>query len=329
LLIIYAIFAGLRMENNRIAILDLGTNTFHLLIASLSEKNFEIIVKEKIPVKIGEGGISRSIISRGAKIRALSAVGRFKNIIEENDVSEVIAFATSAIRTASNGAELLNEIYNLTGIKAMIINGNQEAQYIFNGVRQALDLGDSISLIMDIGGGSVEFIIGNAHTILWKRSFEIGAQRLLDKFHRNDPVQNEDLTRLNHYLEKQLQPLIQAALEFHPKVLIGSSGTFDTISDIYCSERNITRDPAATEHPIQLEAFFDIHKELVLKNREERLAIPGMAEMRVDMIVMSSALLHFVLTRLGLTKMRASAYSLKEGILYSLIERRIIKQLSA
>ena len=317
------------MEKNRIAILDLGTNTFHLLIASLSDRHFEIIVKEKIPVKIGEGGINRAVISRGAKVRALSAVEKFKKIIEENAASEVMAFATSAIRSASNGTELLNDIYNATGIKAKIINGNQEAQYIFNGVRQAVDLGDTISLIMDIGGGSVEFIIGNVHTLLWKRSFEIGAQRLLDKFHQHDPVRNEDLVKLNHYLEKQLQPLIHAAQEYHPKVLVGSSGTFDTLSDIYCNERNIPRDPSVTERPIQLDAFFEIHKELVLKNREERLLIPGMAEMRVDMIVMSSALLHFVLTRLGLTKIRASSYSMKEGILYSLIDRRIIKQLSA
>ena len=163
------------MEKNRIAILDLGTNTFHLLIASLSDRHFEIIVKEKIPVKIGEGGINRAVISRGAKVRALSAVEKFKKIIEENAASEVMAFATSAIRSASNGTELLNDIYNATGIKAKIINGNQEAQYIFNGVRQAVDLGDTISLIMDIGGGSVEFIIGNVHTLLWKRSFERNA----------------------------------------------------------------------------------------------------------------------------------------------------------
>lgn len=311
-----------KMGKNKIAILDLGTNTFHLMIASLTERGCQIVLKEKSYVKIGEDGISRGIITKPAKSRAIKAVEWFAEILKDYSVEEVIAYGTSALRNAANGRALIRDIYNATGIRINLLSGSQEAKYIYRGVRQAVDLGDSISLIMDIGGGSVEFILGNAHTILWKKSFEIGAQRLLDKFHRSDPVTRNDLTRLNHYLEQELKPLVTAVETARPKTLIGSSGTFDTLSDIYALKKNFRKDPARTERVIPMKAFLEIHEEIVIRSREERLAMPGMAEMRADMIVMASSLVHFAVTRLGITRMKASSYSLQEGILFSLIDDR-------
>lgn len=317
------------MDRHRIAIIDLGTNTFHLLTATLSDRSVQITDREKITVKIGEGGINRSRLTRQARMRAVEAVRRFKEIINEKQVHEIQAFATSAIRTASNGRDLLREIYESTGIEVKILSGSQEAQFIFNGVKQAVDLGSSMNLVMDIGGGSVEFAIGNAYDLVWKKSFEIGAQRLLYRFHKHDPVLPSDLRRLNKYLEKELKPLVVAASKYRPGILIGSSGTFDTLSEIYNISRNIRRGPSLTEVSISLRAFFETYEEIVARNREDRLAIPGMAESRVDMIVMSVALIHFVVTRLGIAKIKSSAYSLKEGILYSLVEKRQEKKLSA
>jgi exopolyphosphatase/guanosine-5'-triphosphate,3'-diphosphate pyrophosphatase len=314
---------------SRLAILDLGTNTFHLVICSMEDRGYEILHKEKIPVKIGSGGISQGFISSSACARALKAVRLFKALIDQYDASEIHAFATSAIRNASNGKAFLDEVKQQSGIKVRILSGDEEAQYIYLGVRQAVAMDGRPSLIMDIGGGSVEFVIGNSHTILWKKSYEIGAQRLLDKFHKHDPVHPGDLIRLNHYLDNELKTLFVAAGKYHPVCLIGSSGTFDTLSDIYSIRHQILKDPAKTERLLPIEDFLDIHGEVIHMNHDQRLAIPGMIEMRADMFVMSAALIRVVLSRLGITQIKTSSFSLKEGVLQSMAELRQRKKLSA
>ena len=318
-----------KMGQEKTAILDLGTNTFHLLITSVTDGGYTVLLKKKIPVKIGEGGISRKLITKAARQRAIDAIRQFREIIDHYEVTEIFAFATSAIRSAADGRKLLHDIYKMTGIEIKIISGLTEAQYIYTGVKQAVELEEHPSLIMDIGGGSVEFIIGNAYTVLWKKSFEIGAQRLNDKFHKHDPARTDDIDRLNKYLEKELRPLFKAAKTYEPTTLVGSSGTFDTINEIYVHKHKIIKDPNASGFQVPVRELFEIYDELVVKNRAERLAIPGMIEMRVDMIVMSVALARFVTEKLGILKLKTSTYSLKEGILHTIIEKKQVKQLSA
>ncbi|MGI9544085.1 MAG: exopolyphosphatase [Cyclobacteriaceae bacterium] len=300
------------MPSDKIAVVDLGTNTFHLLI---SDKNFRTFHKDKVPVMIGKDGISDGLITKEAQQRALNALEGFKQVIDEYGVSSIYATATSAIRNASNGLELLDKIQETTGIEIRVISGADEAGYIYHGVRKALELGPESVLIMDIGGGSVEFIIGNNREILWKSSFEIGAQRLLDQFQQHDPIWPEDLQKMDLFLEKQLEPLTGAMEQFRPETLIGASGTFDTLSEIYCLKANIPRNFGATELPLSLPAYADIHEEILKKNRHKRLKIPGMAPMRVDMIVVASSLIKFILKNYQLSKLRISAYALKEGLL--------------
>src|SRR5690606_1328820 len=133
-----------------------------------------------------------------------------------------------------NGSSLANEITSVTGIPIRIISGNEEADLIFAGIRDGLDLGSSPNLVIDIGAGSVEFIIGDQKEIFWKQSFEIGGQRLLEKFHKHDPIHGEEIAALNDYFATTLRPLRSALEKLHPNTLVGSSGTFDTLSEIYC-----------------------------------------------------------------------------------------------
>lgn len=221
------------MSKEKIGVIDLGTNTFHLLIAELNTTGFKTVFKEKTTVKIGQGGISAGFITHDAFERAITAMDNFKNIIEEYRIKRVYATATSAVRNASNGKLMVETIKARTGIEVKIIDGDQEANYIYQGVNAALNLGSDTSMIMDIGGGSVEFIICNDYEILWKKSFEIGAQRLLDKFHAQDPMPSSSRKKLYEYLEQNLKPLSKAIKEFQPKILVGCSGTFDTLCEIY------------------------------------------------------------------------------------------------
>jgi exopolyphosphatase/guanosine-5'-triphosphate,3'-diphosphate pyrophosphatase len=304
----------------RIAIVDLGTNTFHLLIAEGGQDGYNIIYRDRLAVKIGMGGINNGVITESAVHRALLAMQSFKNVIDTHHVQATYAFGTSALRNAANGRDVAERIKAITGIEVNIIPGDLEAHYIYLGVRAALGLGHDKNLIVDIGGGSVEFILADHDTVFWKQSFEIGAQRLLEKFHNHDPILPEEIAALEAYFNQSLQPLFEVLREFSPNVLVGSSGTFDTLSDIFCQQHDIHKAPEEIETPLSLQGFYEIHRELLTKNREQRMQIPGMIEMRVDMIVVACALVKFLLEKHSFSRIRVSTYSLKEGVLAHLSE---------
>ncbi len=310
--------------SSNLAIIDLGTNTFHLLLAAADENGYRITFRDRLAVKIGKGGINQGVITPEGLSRALVAMQSFRNIIEEHGGAEKIyAFGTSALRSAANREEVAERIRELTGIEVNIISGDEEAQFIYEGVRSAVGMGNDRSLIVDIGGGSVEFIIADQNTVFWKKSIEIGAQRLLELFHRNDPISSEEIRQLDLYFDQVLTPLSDALEKFPCHVLVGSSGSFDTFSDIFCARHEITKPPEELETPLSLEGFFEIYDELIVKNRAERMVIPGMIEMRVDMIVVASCLVRYLIQRWNVTRIRVSTYSLKEGVLSSLIHQRL------
>src|SRR3989337_3372840 len=303
----------------KIAIIDMGTNTFHVLIAEDDEKGqYRITHRERLAAKIGKGGINEGYITESGLNRALAAMHSFKQIIDREGVSKTFAFGTSALRNASNKEEVLQKIKIETGIDAEIISGEVEAEYIYRGVRYSLDMGDEKSLIIDTGGGSVECIIGNSAQIFWKESFEIGAQRLLERYQKNDPITKLEIATLDQHFEKALKTLFEALQKHKTLVLIGASGTFDTLSDIFCYQRDIAMSYRQTETPLTLDAFYEIYEAIISKTRRQRMQIPGMIEMRVDMIVVACCLVRYILSRHSFNSIRVSAYSLKEGVLASL-----------
>lgn len=307
------------MLQQRVAVIDLGTNTFHVLIAEVSELGFQKLYSEKIPVRIGQGGISEGMITEEAQQRAIEAIINIQQTLQQYKVpdNKTWVVATSAFRSAKNGKALAEEIEKRTGFGIQIIDGSQEAEYIYYGAKTALDIGNTTSLVMDIGGGSVEFIVANQKKIFWKQSFEIGGQRLMDQFMRTDPITELDIQRMNIFLEEKLWGMSEVLFNYSPKVLIGCSGTFDTlaeINDARYSEGQSLR-VSDTEAEMDLDDFHEVYQALVWKNRDQRLKVPGMIEMRADMIVVAVCLIRFILDRYDLEHIRMSTYSLKEGFL--------------
>ncbi|MCC9165899.1 Ppx/GppA phosphatase family protein [Pontibacter harenae] len=307
----------------RLALIDMGTNTFHLLITEVDEKGKRHdLVKTKLPVRLGQGGISNGAIAPEAYERATKTLKAFRAQIDEYTVETVRAMATSMVRNATNGEEFIKDVFKQTDIQVEVISGAREAELIYYGVRAADALDEKTAMIMDIGGGSVEFIICNQQEIFWKQSFEIGAQRLMDQFFQQDPIPAESITAEKAYLQETLQPLSAAVAEYKPTALVGASGTFDTLCDINAlrkgdPSRVQATPPAST---LTLEDFYHIHQQLLSKNHDDRLAIPGMLEMRVDMIVLASIAVDFVLQQYQLQEIRVSAYALKEGVLQQVLE---------
>jgi exopolyphosphatase/guanosine-5'-triphosphate,3'-diphosphate pyrophosphatase len=301
----------------RIAIIDLGTNTFHLMIV----EGLEILFKTSIPAKIGMDGICNGVISEEGIQRALGVLKGFREIIDSQSVSieKVFATGTSAIRNAGNQEVFIQRVLDETGIKIQVISGEKEAELISLGVKQAMKIPET-SMIMDIGGGSVEFIICNDEKIFWKQSFEIGGQRLMDKFMKSDPISMRSVQMMDDFFREKLLPLANACHQYDPKVLIGSSGSFDTLIDMkYMKEKGQlpARDEIAFEY--SLPAFYWAYDELIFKNHAERMQIPGMIELRVDMIVVAMCMIRFIIQTLDIQRIRVSSYALKEGIMVKIL----------
>lgn len=296
------------------AFIDLGTNTFQLLIV---DNNNDPLFQTSIATKLGKGGINQNFITEEAIERAVAALIQFKSetqkysILEEN----IYAIGTSAIRNATNKQHFIEQIKTSTGIQIEVIDGDKEAQYIYEGVRQAVEL-KANSLIIDIGGGSVEFILTNETHILWKQSFEIGGLRLMEQFMKTDPISQKSIRQMDEYLREQLLPLANACHQYQPALLVGSSGSFDTLIDIHFM-KTIRRLPQANEigFDLPMASFYESYEAIVFNSREKRMQIPGMIDLRVDMIVVAVCLIRFILQTFSINQLAVSSYSLKEGVM--------------
>jgi exopolyphosphatase/guanosine-5'-triphosphate,3'-diphosphate pyrophosphatase len=308
--------------HRRLALIDMGTNTFHLLIVEdRPGQPPHVLLRTKVGVRLGEGGISKGEIAPASYERALQTLRGFKEEIELHQATEVRATATSAMRVSRNGPDLVRDILETTGIQVEVIGGEREAELIAKGIRQAVPLGQARHLLMDIGGGSVEFIIANEDTIFWKHSFEIGGQRLLDQFFP-DPsgvFPRAQMQAELEFLADKLAPLTAAVAEFGPLAgLVGSSGSFDTLADLSVGQIRREADlPPSTELDVaDLERLF---AQLLTLDHEGRVALPGMFPMRADMLVVASIIIKYVLTTYGLTQIITSAFALREGLLTELL----------
>ena len=309
------------------AIIDLGTNTFHLLIVDRRPDGlYQTLFRESRPAKIGKAGINQGMITEEGVERALTVLRYFREVLDQHGVApeQVVAIGTSAIRVARNQTEFIDRVQHTTGIQIQVISGDQEADYIYRGVRAAGSLDDHTALIMDIGGGSVEFILGNQHRIFWKQSFEIGGQRLLERFmpgapERSDPIPPTQIQRLTSFFQEQLLPLANAVHQYQPTMLVGSSGSFDTLVDMWCMhDQGHFPDPSQTAFELPVAEFYRSYELLLTRNHDERMALPGMIELRVDMIVVAVCLIDYVLKTYRIDHIRTSTYSLKEGVLSTL-----------
>jgi exopolyphosphatase/guanosine-5'-triphosphate,3'-diphosphate pyrophosphatase len=304
----------------RIAVMDLGTNTFHLLIAEGEPGGFKTIWHQSEAVKMGEGGINKGIIQPNAFERGIKCMQEFKKQIDTHGATQVRAIATSALRNASNGDDFIKQVAEKAGIQIEIITGEQEAAFIYKGIDASGVLTEDNALIIDIGGGSVEFIIANEDEVLWKQSFEIGAARLMDKFHKTDPIPVNSIKELSRYLDVTLIDLFGAALKFRPVILIGSSGAFESFAEVIELENGKQFNLAQTKtYEFDTDDLLDLIERLVKSNHHKRQTIKGFIPVRVDMIVTASLLTIYIMQKLGLTEVSMSTYSLKEGVLTEML----------
>lgn len=308
------------MMNKPVAVMDLGTNTFHLLIAEADPNDPKELLHLYEPVRLGQGGINKGIIQPDAFQRGIDTLKKFHAEMERFGVGAVKAIATSALRSTSNGKDFIAQVKRDTGIEIEVINGDLEAEYIYQGVRSSGCLTSEHTIIIDIGGGSVEFIICDVDGIKWKQSFEVGAARLMEKFHQYDPIPPESVAELQEYLDEKLADLFHHAKDYPITKLIGSSGAFETYAEVMELEKGNEFDLKAIKFmDFDDHDFLELTARLISSTHEERAHTKGIIPLRVDMIVVASLITRYVMDKLDITDVSMSMYSLKEGVLAKLL----------
>lgn len=310
----------------RVAVLDLGTNTFNLVVAEQNSlESFHILHSSKLPVKLGEGGINHGKITPEAFQRGIDAVVKHNAIIKKLKAERVFAFGTSALRSAEKGKEFIKTIREDTGIEVQLISGDKEAELIYYGVRQTINMSDQKHLILDIGGGSNEFIIADGKKIYWKKSYKLGIARLLDQFKPSDPITQGEINSVISYLSEEIRDLISAVKEFGVRILIGASGSFETFEAMLRAEQeDFETETALLPKSVRINPaeFEKLYQKLIKSTTKEREQMKGLEPMRIEMIVLACLFVKFIIGKLGIDTLYQSNFSLKEGVIYQLIKNR-------
>jgi len=298
----------------RLAVIDLGTNTFHLIIAEQNVGELQIIYKTNQPVKLGEDITKNNLIIPTAFERGITCLQEFKAEIDKHEIDVVKATATSGVRSAMNGLEFVEAAKERAGIEIDIIDGDEEAQYIYEGVKWSGAITGK-SLIMDIGGGSTEFILCDEENLVWKKSYNIGAARLMQTFFKSDPINEADTNSILNHLAEELKALKIICKEYEPETLIGSAGAFETFAGMIIPDIDI-KNTAISDIPLL--AYKNLASKLINSTHQERANMEGLIALRVDMIVMASILTNYILDELDIQTIKLSTYDLKMGVLQSL-----------
>lgn len=294
----------------------MGTNTFNLLVVDVDGSRVSTAYHHKIGVMLGEGGINSGLISDEAYQRGLLAIDEYVRTAKLMGAETVKAYATSAIRSASNGDRFVGDVAAQYGLDVEVITGDREAELIYKGVAASMRIGEQRVLVLDIGGGSNELIICDQSGILWKQSFPLGMARIIERFKPSDPIRPSEVAAVEGFLTEGFGPLWDACLRYQPRLLVGASGAFDTLRGVLFASND-------TEHPvcsIAMDEFQRLHQRFLASTLDERRLMPGMDELRVHLMVLASVTINLVLQKTAITQLLQSSYSLKEGAVVELID---------
>ncbi len=297
-------------------VIDLGTNTFNLVVGSAQGNNIHLQHTASVAVGLGKGGIESGLIQPDAFERGIAAMKQLTLEAQAAGASKLKAVGTSALRNAANALSFVEEVYRATGVTIQIIDGLQEAQLIWEGVRLSGALNSTNSLLIDIGGGSVEFIIGNERQLQNAISLEIGMARLNTLFPLEDPVSPAQLADIDTWLREKLEPAVDLLKRYPVQQFCGSAGSFDTLSELHAHlhlQQSSWKN--ASSYLLQRSDFDELYELLLLADRTTRASMPGMAPIRVDMIVYAVILIRLLADKLKCSEISCSKYSLREGLL--------------
>lgn len=313
--------SGNGSPTKRIAALDLGTNSFHVVIVDIyPDGSFRTIDKLKEMVILAEKGMKHRL-SEDAMDRGISALKKIKILCDSQGVEQILAYATSAIREAENGGEFIQRMIDEVQIKAYAISGKKEAELIGHSIQHAVSIGDKPVLMVDIGGGSVEFILADKQQFFYSSSKKIGVARMAAEFVDNDPITKAEIKKLRAHFEDELKDLFEALKGRDIDTIVGSSGTMENIAEMIANQQSITSSVTLNELTYPVKDYKKFHKKFIKLDREERLDVKGLEEKRVDIIQPGLVLLDFLIEKTGVQQVKISESALREGMILNYIKK--------
>lgn len=300
----------------RIAAIDIGTNSVHMIVVRVRpDLSFEVVDREKEMVRLGAGGLDGRRLSESAVTGALQTLTKFKRLAESHAVDEIIGTATSAVREAVNGGDFIAAVRRDVGIRVRIISGGEEARLIHLAAAYAAGVGGRPSVVIDIGGGSVELTLGTAARMQLGGSFKIGVIRLTERFVTSDPLSPQDERSIERYVRRQTSTHIRAIHKRGFQRVIGTSGTIQALGAL------ATKDDDLRNRRVSAKALRRVRRTLTAMTLEERLALPGLDPRRADVTVAGAVLLDTLLKALGAADLTLCDFALREGLVLDYIKK--------
>jgi exopolyphosphatase/guanosine-5'-triphosphate,3'-diphosphate pyrophosphatase len=295
----------------RKAVIDMGTNTFNLLVADVDARSFNVLHTTKEPVLLGMGGINKNEIVPEAMERAFNALTKFVGICDSFQLERknIAAIGTSALRGAENANEFKRKVKDQFDIDISIISGDDEAKYIYQGVKWTYDFATP-GVIMDIGGGSCEFIHADASGIDHLISLDIGVSRVYQQFDFPETYPKDLQNAILAYFDECAAGRMT---NFEADVLIGASGSFETFFEMIF-ETEWTPKQEATELPI--DRLHEILDWSIQSNQNQRDTNIWITQIRKKMLPIAALQVVWALNQTKASRVMLSPYSLKEGALH-------------
>jgi exopolyphosphatase/guanosine-5'-triphosphate,3'-diphosphate pyrophosphatase len=305
------------------AAIDVGTNTLRLLIAeAVGPDEFTVLHEEQQITRLGEGLMSTRLLQDAPRRRSLTVLRRFADLARSFKAVEVSAVCTSAVREARNGEEFVAEVWQEIGLPIRVIDGREEARLTLLGVRHGLRLGMPRILVMDIGGGSTEYVLARGEVIEGIVSTGLGVVKLTEQYLVSDPPTAGELRGLKEVVGARIDRLRGELPGLEGAQLVGTAGTVTTLAAIDLAL--VTYDRQKVQgHCLRLARVMELLDRLAPLPLRERRGIPGLESGRADIIVAGAAILAVSMERLGYHELRVSDDGLREGILLDLLRREI------
>ena len=299
----------------RIAALDLGSNSFHLLVADVgSDGTITPVLRHKEMLRLGDTVARTGAIGdRGDEV--VASLRRLKAMADSASAEQVVTCATAALRDAGDREELLARIAAETGLAVRVITGEEEARLIFEAVRASVVLDPGPALCLDLGGGSLEINVGDVSGLWWSRSVPLGVARLTALAVEDDPPTKRDIRRLRRVIAAELDPLLDEVTALGPKMLVGTSGTLCDLAAIAMFQRTGTLPASLNQVGVTRAELEDVHDELAAMTTAHRREVVGLEPRRAEVVVAGSTLALTAMDAFGLKSMTVGDWALREGML--------------
>ena len=306
----------------KLAVLDIGTNSIHMVLAEVqADYSYKILDRFKDMTRLGDGVFTSRRLSDQAMMRGLEVIRHLVTLARNKGYERIAGVATSAVREARNGGEFLDHVAQQTGLIVRVITGAEEARLIFLGVQNSVALPDLPTLVIDIGGGSVEVIVGNRDTVFHARSLKLGAIRLKDLYLTKTPPSKSMMHEMEEAVTSQLKTALGPYKTKRIEQVIATSGMAANLAEVIYLQRTGRPLPQLNLAKISRKDIAATEKRLADATLKTRLSIPGLDPKRVDTLLPASTVLRILLELLDKDELTLCDKAIREGIIYDFIQR--------